>query len=128
MGQNLFHQAHGTEAEGGGITPAKQKKGFRLPTKSPLTKRQKALLHAVTLLETLHPAGGVDQLLLAGVERMTGGTDFGVDFRLGGPSLENVAAETLDGHVSVVGMDTFFHVRASYCYGNAPVANFVPER
>jgi hypothetical protein len=100
-------------------SPLKNKRrDFALPTKSLSTKRQKAFLHAVTLFETLHSASGVDQLLLAGEERMAGGTDLRINFRLGGTSLENVTAETLNGHVGVLGVDTFFHITASYRYGN----------
>src|SRR2546421_10727298 len=47
-------------------------------------------------LEALDPAAGVDQLLLAGVERMAGGADFDVDFRLGRPRRELVPAGAAD--------------------------------
>jgi hypothetical protein len=42
--------------------------------------RRCGLLLPVLATETFDPTGGIDQLLLARIERMAGGTDFRVDF------------------------------------------------
>ncbi len=39
------------------------------------TRKTGARLHAVSLFESFHPAGCVNQFLLAGKERMTGGAN-----------------------------------------------------
>ena len=67
------------------------------------------LLTAETLVEALNTSAGVNQLLLASVERMALGANFDVDLRLGGTSLDDVAACAGDGAVNVVRMDTLFH-------------------
>jgi len=43
---------------------------------------QACLLHAVTLAEFLDTSGGIDDLLLAGIERMAGRADFDVQLVL----------------------------------------------
>jgi len=89
----------------------KQLRGFR-HRQNPLSypKSPGDFLHAVSLLESFHPAGGIDQLLLSGKERMAGGADFGADFRLGGTALEGVAAQAFHRHFLILGMDSFFHI------------------
>jgi hypothetical protein len=87
----------------------KRKKGIPSATKSPSGKRAAAALHIVTLLESLNPAGSVNQLLLAGEERVTGRTDLGIYLRLGRTGFKGVAAETLDGNIDIFGVDSFFH-------------------
>jgi hypothetical protein len=89
----------------------KQLRGFR-HRQNPLSypKSLGDLLHAVSLLESFHPAGGIDQLLLPGKERMAGGADFSADFRLGGTALEGVAAQAPHRHFLILGMDSFFHI------------------
>ena len=67
------------------------------------------LLQAVFLVETVNTSTGVNQLLLASVERMALGANFDVDLGLGGTSLDDVAACAGDGAVNVVRMDTLFH-------------------
>ena len=67
------------------------------------------LLTAETLVEALNTSAGVNQLLLASVERMALGANFDVDLGLGGTSLDDVAACAGDGAVNVVRMDTLFH-------------------
>jgi hypothetical protein len=64
---------------------------------------------SVTLLETLHPAGAVDELLLAGVKRMAFVADIYMGAFNGGLRLNDVAARTGKGGVFVFGMDFFFH-------------------
>ena len=67
------------------------------------------LVQAELLVELGNAAAGIDQLLLASVERMALGANFDVDLGLGGTSLDDVAASAGDGAVNVVRMDTLFH-------------------
>ena len=67
------------------------------------------LLTAEALVEALNTSAGVNQLLLASVERMALGANFDVDLRLGGTSLDHIAACAGDGAVNVIRMDTLFH-------------------
>ena len=67
------------------------------------------LLQAKTLVEAINTSAGVDQLLLASVERMALGANFDVDLGLGGTSLDDIAACTGDGAVNVIRMDTLLH-------------------
>jgi hypothetical protein len=65
---------------------------------------------AVAFLEALYPASGVNQFLLAGEERVAGGTDFGVDFLEGRTGLKRVSAQALDRNLVVRRVDSFFHL------------------
>ena len=67
------------------------------------------LLDAVLLVELIHAAAGVDQLLLAGIEGVALGADFNGDVLLGGAGLDNGAAGAADGSRLVIGMDSFLH-------------------
>ena len=67
------------------------------------------LLTAETLVEALNTSAGVNQLLLASVERMALGANFDVDLGLGGTSLDDITASAGNGAVNVVRMDTLFH-------------------
>ena len=67
------------------------------------------LLAAETLVETLDASAGVDQLLLASVERMALGANFNVDLGLGAASLDDVTACASDHALAVVRMDTLLH-------------------
>src|SRR5579859_3337483 len=66
-------------------------------------------LGPVFLAEALHAARGVDQLLLAREERMTGGTHFNVDHRHSRPRDEGVAARALDRGPLVFRVNSGFH-------------------
>ena len=69
-----------------------------------------ALNGAVFLTEAFDTAGGVNDLLLAGVERVAFGTDFDVQrFRARGAGLEVVAAAAGDADFDVVRMHGVFH-------------------
>jgi len=58
--------------------------------------------------EALDAAGGVDQLLLAGKERVAGSADFDDDVALvGGAGLKRIAACALDVDGAVAGVDLF---------------------
>src|SRR5689334_12569051 len=64
---------------------------------------------AVFLAEAFDAACGVDELLLAGKERVAVGADIGMDLVARGPSGEGVATGTLDGRGRVDGVDVFRH-------------------
>ena len=80
--------------------------GFRLRCGS-----ARALDVAVLLAEALDAAGGVDDLLLAGVEGVAGRAHFDVVLGLahGRARHEGVAARAGDADVGVLGMDVRFH-------------------
>jgi hypothetical protein len=67
------------------------------------------LLAAETLIEALNTSAGIDELLLAGIERVALGANFDVDLRLGAARLDHVAAGTGNGAVNVIRVDTLFH-------------------
>ena len=62
-----------------------------------------------TALEALDAATGIDQLLLAGVERMALAANFDMDLRLGVTGVDHIAAGTSDGAVHIVRMDALLH-------------------
>ena len=66
-------------------------------------------LHAVALLEAIHASAGINQLLLAGVERMALGADLDRDVLLGRAGLDDLAAGAADRSALIVGMDALFH-------------------
>jgi hypothetical protein len=73
------------------------------------TGLKKALLNIVSLFEAVNASAGIDQLLLAGIKRMTFRADFNAHFLLGGANLESFPAYAAHrGHL-VVGMYLFFH-------------------
>src|SRR5262245_57016016 len=63
-------------------------------------------------LEALDPASGVDQLLLAGVERVAVAADLHLDLRLGGAGGELRAARAPHVGLDVLGMDLCLQGRA----------------
>ena len=67
------------------------------------------LLEAVLLVEFVHAAAGVDELLLAGVERVALGADLDGDVLLRGAGLVHGAAGAADRGRLVIRMDTVFH-------------------
>jgi hypothetical protein len=60
-------------------------------------------------LELVHAAGGVHELLLAGVERMADVADAQNHGLLGGASLDDVATGTTDFRVHILRMNISFH-------------------
>jgi hypothetical protein len=67
--------------------------------------------HSVPSVEFLDTASGVDDLLLAGVKRMAGGTDFDVQrFLHRRLRFERIAARAGDFNFVVIGMDVGFHL------------------
>jgi hypothetical protein len=67
------------------------------------------LLDAVLLVELINTAAGVDQFLLAGIERMALGADLNGDVLLGGAGLDDRAASASDGGLLVIRMNSFLH-------------------
>ena len=71
--------------------------------------RTSFLLQAKTLIEPINPSTGVNQLLLAGIERVALGADLNTNVLLGRTGGKDIAAGTADGGLFVLGMDTFLH-------------------
>ena len=67
------------------------------------------LLQAETLVETIDTSTGVNQLLLAGIERVALGADLNTNVLLGGTGGKSIATGTADRGLFVLGMDTFLH-------------------
>lgn len=87
-----------------------QNKKRRLPKETaPVKRKNHKLLAAKALVEALNASAGVNQLLLARVERVALGANFDVDLRLGRAGLDHIAARTGDGAVNVVRVDALFH-------------------
>ena len=68
------------------------------------------LLQIESLVETINTSTGVNQLLLAGIERVALGADFNSDVLLGGASRKDVTTGAANRGLFVLGMDTFLHV------------------
>ena len=68
------------------------------------------LLDTESLVETVNTSTGVNQLLLAGIERVALGADFDLDVLLGRTGSKNVTTSTTDGGLFIVRMDAFSHV------------------
>ena len=88
----------------GKISAGKRKKSVSKPIQTQF------LLQTKSLVETINTSTGVNQLLLAGIERVALGADFNTDLLLGGAGGEGVAASATDGGLLVLRMDAFFHV------------------
>ena len=67
------------------------------------------LLQAEALVEAINTSTGVNQLLLAGIERVALGADLNTDVLLGGTGRKDVTTGTANGSLFVIGMDTFLH-------------------
>jgi hypothetical protein len=72
--------------------------------------RNDSLQLAVSFFETLNASGCVNQLLLAGVKRVAGGTDFSVDLFFCGACQECITAQALNGNLGIIWVDAFFHL------------------
>jgi hypothetical protein len=65
---------------------------------------------AIALVEAIDASGGVDQLLLAGKERVASGADFDVQVALFGRArLERLAASAGNCDIDVFWMNSWFH-------------------
>ena len=71
--------------------------------------RASCLLQIESLVETINTSTGVNQLLLAGIERVALGADFNSDVLLGGTGRKDVATSATDHGLFVSGMDAFLH-------------------
>ena len=71
--------------------------------------RTSVLLQAKTLVETINTSTGVNQLLLAGIERVALGADLNTDVLLSGTGSKSVTTGTADGGLFVLRMDAFSH-------------------
>ena len=66
---------------------------------------------AIALVEAIDASCGIDQLLLAGKERVASGTNFNVQVTfLGGASFKGLAARAGDGDINVFWVNSWFHV------------------
>jgi len=68
-----------------------------------------SLLQIESLVETVDTSTGINQLLLAGIERVALGADFNSDILLGGASGKGVATSTANCSLFVLRMDAFSH-------------------
>ena len=88
--------------------PKKAKRGcFTYGETAPLTGY---LLQAELLVEAFNTSASVNQLLLAGIERVTLGADFNSDILLSRPGLEHGTTSTANGGLLIIGMDSLLHV------------------
>ena len=67
------------------------------------------LLQAEALVEAINTSTSVNQLLLAGIERVALGADLNTNVLLGRTGSKDIAAGTADSGLFVLGMDTFLH-------------------
>ena len=83
------------------------------------------LLHAETLLEAINTSASVNELLLAGIERMALGTDINLHLFLGRTGFECFTAYAANDAFAVLGMDLFLHCCfTSFAYA---MADFKPH-
>ena len=68
-----------------------------------------SLLQTELLVETVNTSTSINQLLLAGIERVALGADLNTNVLLGRTSGKDIAARAADGGLFVLGMDTFLH-------------------
>ena len=86
------------------------------------------LLNAVLLVELINTTAGVNELLLAGVERMALGADFYGDAGTGGTGLDGCAACALDNGGLIVRMDSCLHINYLLILGCLEHKNVVTRR
>lgn len=67
------------------------------------------LLLLIFVQETLNATFCIDQLMLAGKERMTAGADFHLDIFFGGPRLNDIAACASHGGFYINWVNSLFH-------------------
>src|SRR5439155_27153025 len=82
---------------------------LRLARSCSQLRRLGALRPLEAALQALDPAAGVDELLLAGVERVAVRADLDVQLRLRRAGLELVPARAMHGREHVFGMDASLH-------------------
>jgi hypothetical protein len=74
----------------------------------------KAVGSAELLAEAFDATGGIDELLLAGEERVAGTTDIDVDLGDRAAGDEGVATGAVDVAISIFGVDFGFHEQLSF--------------
>ena len=67
------------------------------------------LFHIEALLEAINTSASVNQLLLAGIERMALGADIHFHLFLSGTRLKSFTAYAANHTLAVLGMDVFLH-------------------
>lgn len=84
---------------------------FKYKKRSRLLERLRAclLLHAKTFFESVDTSACVYQLLTAGKEGVTFGTDFHADILFRGTCMDHFAAGAGDRGVYILWMDSVFH-------------------
>src|SRR5437588_6199402 len=85
------------------------------PPGAPSGLRRRLL--GVAALEALHAAAGVDQLLLARVERVAVRADLHAELGLRGAGGERVAARAVDRGGHVLGVDALLHLASPFMSG-----------
>ena len=70
-------------------------------------------LQAETLVELGNASAGIDQLLLAGEERVTLRADFHANILLRRTCLNHITAGAFDSSLLIIGMDSFLHCSGS---------------
>ena len=65
---------------------------------------------AVAFFEAFNTPSCINQFLLAGVERVAGGTDLGADLFFSGACQECITAQALNGNLGIIWVYTFFHL------------------
>ena len=88
-----------------GVIVNKKKK----PHHVSVVRSVRILLQAKTLVEAINTSTGVNQLLLAGIERVALGADFNTNVLLSGAGRKDVATSTANRGLFVFGVDTFLH-------------------
>ena len=79
---------------------------------------------AIALVEAIDASRGIDQLLLAGKERVASRTDFDVQVTfLGGASFEGLAARAGNRDFNVFWMNSWFHLITLYRRHRAAITN-----
>ena len=68
------------------------------------------LLQAKPLVEPINTSTGVNQLLLAGIERVALGADLNTNVLLGGAGRKDVATGAANRGLFILGVDTFLHL------------------
>ncbi len=72
------------------------------------------VFRTVFLLETFDSARGIDEFLLAGIERVAHRADFRVYFGRGAAGLEGISAAAMNDDFIVFRMYVLFHDKAPY--------------
>lgn len=70
----------------------------------------KSVFNVEPFLKALNASACIDQLLLAGKERMAVGANFNADILLCGACLKGVATGTGNRRPLILGMDSLFHL------------------